>query len=95
MAFTTTAQVIIDTAEAILQDSSNVRWAATEHLQAVNDGSKEICMHKPDAYVVSVEHVLVRGVIQEIPAAGHQLMSVLSNVSKTGDLLLTGVTGTL
>ena len=80
MAFTTTAQVIIDEAEAILQDTSNVRWAATEHLAAVNDGCKAVCVFKPDAYVVSASTVLVAGIVQELPADGFKLQDVVCNM---------------
>jgi len=83
MAFTTTAQVIIDEAEAILQDTSNDFWAATELLSGVNLGCKEVCLHKPDAYVVSASVTLAAGIVQELPTAGHQLMDVLSNMGTT------------
>lgn len=80
MAFTTTAQNIIDEAEALLQDTGNAFWAATELLSGVNLGCKEVCFHKPDAYVVSASVTLAAGIVQEIPTAGHQLMAILSNM---------------
>lgn len=84
MAFTTTAQVIIDEAEAILQDSSNVRWAATELLAGVNDACKAACLYKPDAYVVSASVICVAGIVQELPAAGFKLQDIICNMGTTG-----------
>jgi len=80
MAFTTTAQEIIDDAEAILQDTGNVRWSAAEHLVAVNNGMKEVCVYKPDAYTVSASTVMVAGIVQEIPAAGSKLLDIVCNM---------------
>lgn len=80
MSFTTTAQEIIDDAEAILQDTGNTRWTAAEHLVAVNNGMKEICVYKPDAYVVTASTVMVAGIVQEIPAAGSKLLDIVCNM---------------
>lgn len=80
MASVTLASVIIDDIEAILQDESNAFWTAAEHLKAINDGSKEICVIKPDAYVVTESVVLVAGVTQSLPAGGFQLMEITHNM---------------
>ena len=83
MASVTTAQNIIDDAEDILQDTSNVRWSATEHLAAVNAGSKEICIVKPDAYVVSGTVTLAAKVVQSLPTGGFQLQEITCNMGVT------------
>ena len=80
MASITTAQVIINEAEDILQDTSNDHWTEAEHLQAVNNGMKEICIIKPDAYVVTESVVLVAGVTQTLPTGGFQLMEITHNM---------------
>jgi len=82
--FTTTAQVIIDEAEAILQDTSNVRWTAAYHLAGVNDACKVICQFKPDAYIVSGSMVCVEGMIQTLPADGFKLQDVVCNMGTDG-----------
>lgn len=80
MASTTTAQEIIDDAEDLLQDSANDRWSEAEHLLAFNNGSKEICVFKPDAYVVSESVVLVAGPTQTLPDGGYQLQDITHNM---------------
>lgn len=80
MASTTTAQEIIDDAEELLQDTSNDRWDETEHLQALNNGTKAICLFKPDAYIVSASVVLVAGPTQTLPDEGYQLQDITHNM---------------
>lgn len=80
MASITTAQEIIDDAEDLLQDSSNDRWSEAEHLLALNNGSKAICVFKPDAYVVSESVVQAAGTVQTLPDGSHQLQSVSHNM---------------
>jgi hypothetical protein len=76
----TTAQNIIDDAEELLQDESNDRWDAAEHLKAVNDGMKAICIFKPDAYTVSESVTLAAGVEQDLPTGGTQLVAITRNM---------------
>ena len=80
MASVTTAQVIIDDIEAILQDETNDFWTEAEHLKSINDGMKEICVIKPDAYVTTASVVLVAGVTQSLPAGGFQLIEITHNM---------------
>jgi len=80
MASTTTAQVIIDDAELLLQDESNDRWSAAEHLAAVNAGMKEICIVKPDAYASTGAVTLAKGIVQDLPTGGFQLMEITRNM---------------
>jgi len=84
MASVTTAQEIIDDAESILQDTDNAHWTAAELLVAVNNGSKEICLFKPDAYVVSGAVVLVAGTVQSLPSGGFQLQNITHNMGTGG-----------
>lgn len=80
MASTVTAQAIIDDAEDLLQDPDNVRWDEPEHLQALNNGSKEICLFKPDAYVVSESIILGAGTVQSLPDGAFQLQDITHNM---------------
>lgn len=80
MASTTTAQEIIDNAEELLQDTANVRWSKDEHLEAVNNGSKEICIFKPDAYVISESVIQKEGTVQNLPDGGYQLQDISHNM---------------
>jgi len=79
MASTTLASEIVDEAELILQDTTNVRWAATEHLQALNNGMKAISSFKPDAYVTTESVTLKAGVYQALPSGAFQLINIFCN----------------
>ena len=61
------AQTIADRVSVLLNDEDNDRWSDAEHLTAINDGQKEICLLKPDAYIVNVAYPLVAGTKQTIP----------------------------
>jgi Family of unknown function (DUF6682) len=91
MAFTTTGTNIITDAARLLQDVGSdgitpnyVRWKEEEYLAGVNDGCKAICSFKPDAYVISASVVLIAGIVQELPAAGHFLQDILYNMGTGG-----------
>lgn len=84
MASVTTAQEIIDDAEDLLQDTANDRWSEAEHLVAANNGSKAICVFKPDAYVVSEAVVQKEGTVQSLPDGSHQLQTITHNMGTDG-----------
>lgn len=77
-------QTIVDKAEIILQDTTNVRWAATELTGWFNDGQREIVTRKPDAYVISASMALADGTRQTLPAAAIQLIDVPQNMGTDG-----------
>lgn len=79
------ASTIIDKAERILHDQSNVRWDATsDHLAALNEGSERIVMIKPDANAVYESVQMVAGVWQVLPAKAIQLLDVTTNMGTDG-----------
>jgi len=80
MASISTAQVIIDDAELLLQDTANERWTEAEHLAAVNNGMKEICLIKPDAYIATGTVTLAAGVVQDVPAGGLGIQDISCNM---------------
>lgn len=80
MASVTTAQVIINDIEAILQDESNDFWTEAEHLKAINDGMKEICTIKPDAYTVAASVTLAEGVVQDVPTGAFGIQDITCNM---------------
>lgn len=93
------AQTIADRAKVLLHDEANDRWSDAEHLTSINDGQKEVCLHKPDAYVVNVAYPLVAGSKQSIPdgtasfqdpdsatiAAGIMLLDIVRNMGIDGE----------
>lgn len=60
------ASAIIDKAEIILLDTTNTRWPTSELLGWLNDGQREVCIHKPDACVVNKAVQLAAGTKQRI-----------------------------
>lgn len=81
---TITAQSIIDKAEQILLDSTNVRWTENELLGWLNDAQRQIALIRPDSSVTNANIVLVVGTKQSIPAAGLRLIDVIRNMGVGG-----------
>jgi hypothetical protein len=81
---TITAQNIVDKAEIILQDTTNVRWPSTELLGWLNDGQREIVMRKPDAYTTRTATKAAAETRQSLPDTGIQLIDVTRNMGTDG-----------
>jgi len=82
---TITAGAIIDKAEIIIQDATNIRWPQAELLGWLNDGQREVVLHKPSASVLNASVALATGTTkQTIPAAGVQLIDVVRNMGAAG-----------
>lgn len=62
------ASAIIDKAEIVLLDTTNIRWPQAELLGWLNDGQREICIHKPDACVQNKSVLLTAGSKQTLGA---------------------------
>jgi len=58
---------IIDKAELILLDTTNVRWTEAELLGWLNDAQREVTLLKPDTNVTTAEYPLIAGTKQTIP----------------------------
>lgn len=77
-----TVQSVIDRVQAVLQDTTGVRWPVTGELVLwVNDAQREIALLKPDASAVNTTVTLVTGTKQEIPSGGNRLLKVVRNMS--------------
>ena len=71
---------IIDRAEEILQDNSNVRWSQQSLLDYLNDAQREIVLYRPDANPVNASLTLTAdSAKQSLPAAGMRLLRVYRN----------------
>lgn len=81
---TVTAQTIADRAELLLQDESNVRWTASELLRWINDGQREIFVHRRDASSRVLAVALVAGTKQTLPSDGVLLLDVKRNAGAAG-----------
>lgn len=77
-----TVQSVIDRVQAVLQDTTGVRWPVTGELVLwVNDAQREISLIKPDASAVNTTVTLATGTKQEIPSEGNRLLKVVRNMS--------------
>lgn len=81
---TITAQVLIDRAQVILQDTTGVRWPDAELLGWLNDGQREVVVYKPNSCVKNTAVKLVAGTKQTLPADGVQLIDVVRNLGSNG-----------
>tara|TARA_B100000900_G_scaffold285760_1_gene244890 strand:- start:201 stop:908 length:708 start_codon:yes stop_codon:yes gene_type:complete len=79
---TVTVQSVIDRVQAILQDTTGIRWPVTSELVLfVNDAQREIALLKPDASASNTTVTLSTGTKQSIPADGNRLLRVVRNMS--------------
>lgn len=75
---------IIDKAEIILQDTTNVRWVAVELIGWLNDAQMEIVRQKPEASVTNESVATVTGTKQSLPSTGIILIDVIRNMGSGG-----------
>lgn len=68
----------------ILQDQTNVRWVQAELLRYLNDGRRELAIHRPDLYSVTYTMTLAAGSKQDIPMDGNRFLDATRNVSSAG-----------
>lgn len=61
-----TAQNILDRASKVIQDTTNVRWPVEELLMWLNDGRREIILHRPDSNPSTAFVSLVAGSYQKL-----------------------------
>lgn len=79
-----TAQSIIRRCVDTLQDSTSVRWPVAELVRYLNDGQREIVLHRPDAGLSSATISCVAGTKQSIPPNGAKLIEVVRNAKPGG-----------
>jgi hypothetical protein len=76
-----TAQSVIRRAVETLQDETSVRWTIGELARYFNDGRREVVMFRPDATATVIDHALVAGPRQTLPADGAKLLEVFRNTN--------------
>lgn len=82
---TTQVNNIINRAGTLIQDATNVRWPQAELLDWLNDGQREVVLHKPEASVKNTSVSLNIGATkQSIPADGILLLDVTRNMGAAG-----------
>ena len=76
-----TVQSVVDRAEYIFQDTSNIRWTTAELLLWLNDAQREIALFKPDATATNTTITLATGTKQTLPSGGNRLLKIVRNMS--------------
>ena len=77
------AQAIIRRVVETLQDTTSIRWPVAELVRYLNDGQREIIVHRPDAMVTNASLTLTAGTKQSLPANGAKLIDVVRNSAGT------------
>lgn len=81
---TITVANILDKAEVVLQDTTNIRWPVAELIGWLNDGQREIVAFRPDAFNKTSVVTFAAGTKQSLPADGYQLINVVRNMGAGG-----------
>lgn len=72
---------VLNKAKVILQDPGSVRYSNTNLLQFLNDGQREVVLHRPDAALVSGSFACATGSKQTLPATGNRLVDIVRNTN--------------
>jgi hypothetical protein len=78
-----TAQSIVRRIVETLQDTTSIRWPVAELVRYLNDGQREIIIHRPDSMVTNAALTLAAGSKQQLPANGAKLIEVVRNTGGT------------
>ena len=78
---TTTAKSVLQRVATTLNDLSSVQWPIDELVRYLNDGQREIVMHRPDAKLVQAELSLVAGAGQTLPVGAIKLQDISHNTT--------------
>ncbi|CAH0532139.1 hypothetical protein UAM5_00022 [Ralstonia phage UAM5] len=78
------ASVVITRAAILLQDEDHERWSVDELLRWLTDGTREIVVRKPSAYMKTATATLVAGSKQTLPDDAIQLLDIPRNVKADG-----------
>ncbi len=73
------AQSIIRRVVETLQDPTSIRWPVPELVRYLNDGQREIKLHRPDTVRQTGDIPLVAGSRQTLPAAADKLIEIWNN----------------
>ena len=74
------ASSIIERAQTIVQDQTNVRWPLAELLYWLNDGQRELAIFKPDSTAENMVIDLEEGTLQSIGDRGLKLLRMVRNL---------------
>lgn len=70
---------LIGRVATLLNDAENVHWTQSELVDWLNDGQRELVLHRPTACVVNADLALVAGTKQKLPTDGNTLVDIPRN----------------
>ena len=77
------AKEVVQRGVVTTQDTTSIRWPVGEWVRYLNDGQREIMLHRPDAFNKSAVIDCVAGTKQALPADGAKLIDVQRNSTVT------------
>ncbi len=80
---TISAKSVIQRAVETSNDPTSIRWPVNELVRYLNDGMREIALHRPDAFNTSADITCIAGTKQSLPTGGIKLIAVPKNNSIT------------
>lgn len=86
------AKSIVEMARGTLLDRDRVRWEDYELLRYLNEGQREICILRPDAYIEVRAFALAAGnSLQSIPADSTKIVKLTRNMGADGSVVGTPI----
>lgn len=76
---TVTTTSVIARAAVMLNDTENVHWTQAELIDWLNDGQRDLVLHRPSACVRNVDQSLIKGTKQKLPDDGNSLVDIPRN----------------
>lgn len=77
------AKDVVQRGVVTTQDTTSIRWPVGEWVRYLNDGQREIMLHRPDAFNKSATITCVAGTKQALPNDGAKLIDVQRNATVT------------
>lgn len=75
----TTIKSVLETVRGTLEDEDLTTWTLQDLIRYLNDGQRDIHVLRPDLFNSEVDHALVGGVNQALPADGSKLIDITHN----------------
>jgi hypothetical protein len=79
------AMDILDRAQRLIQDETNIRWPLVELLLWLNDAQREIVLQKPSALSANRVLDLQQGTWQRLPADALSLLRIVRNITAVAE----------
>lgn len=79
----TTLKSVLERVVGTLNDDLSVTWALQDLVRYLNDGQRDMHVWRPDLFHVELEHPLVAGIKQALPATGSKLIDIPGNAAGT------------